>query len=480
MRPKPKVGLLFLAAQWFWEQNIQGTQAGRYGQLSEVVEAGAEAVAARLRQEVELVEVGIVHTVDQAREAARKLRAADLDLLVICSLIWAEDDPLITVLQEIQPVPLLVWCYVPEAGLPERVTMAELFRRSGPVGAVQQSAPLKRMGKEFGCVCGPHTDDRVLAEFVEWAQAAQMAGELRRATIGILPHRCEVMSGTYTDEFRLLAQLGPRLKYLSVAQLAAAAEAVPEADLEAYLQWLRDTCEIVEVGESALRRASQLSLGLARLAAQHGLDALAVNDLDPELHEVLGMRPCLYVPEFFESGRVIAMEADVCAAVALLAVRRLTGQAPMYVEIFTFDQQQNPLLAGHSAMHDLALAEAGRPIRVVPDYEYCESDELEGAWMEFRGQPGPVTMVSLFSDVDGFKMVLCDGQSLAEGARLEGFPHMLIQLEQPVGEFFRKLITTGVTQHWAVAPAGARSQLLKLAAILHLRVVELDASSQVR
>ncbi|MBI2437295.1 MAG: hypothetical protein HYV36_00565 [Lentisphaerae bacterium] len=124
-------------------------------------------------------------------------------------------------------------------------------------------------------------------------------------------------------------------------------------------------------------------------------------------------------------------------------------------------------------MHDLSLAESARGIRLTPDYEYCEVNPLEGAWLEFRAKPGRVTLASFFCDVERFKVVIAQGRSLRAGPRLQGFAHIFVKLDTPITDFFRQAIKTGITQHWVITHADIRAELRNLAGILNMQCVEI-------
>lgn len=472
MNTKPKIGLLPLAADWFWRQNIQGG-GGRYRRLPGLVERDVAALTRAVSADLDIVSPGLVHTVPQAAAAARTLRAARIDLLLVCSVIWSEDQPLLRVLRELPEVPVLVWCYAPTDTLPARVSMTELFRRSGPVGALQHSAPLKRMGRRIACVCGAPTERTTLRQIRDYAEAARVAHELRRATIGLLPGPCAAMTGTITDATRLRRALGPTVKRISVRDFAACVRSVGRSETAAFVRRLTQRYRVAGVGRDSLFQAARASLGLARLAETRRLDALAINDLEPALHAAVGVRPFLEVPEFFARGRVLGMEGDLTTTVGLLIARRLAAAPPMFTELFAFDRKRHAVLAGHAGMHDLRLAESARGIRLTPDYEYCEANALAGAWLEFRAKPGWVTLMSLFCDVKRFRLVLAGGRALAGGPRLEGFAHALVRLDRPVDAFFRLAIRSGMTQHWVVVHEDIRDRLRALAAILDVECVDI-------
>jgi len=230
---------------------------------------------------------------------------------------------------------------------------------------------------------------------------------------------------------------------------------------------LKKKYKIIDVGKKSLYQASKVSLGLAKLVINHNLDGIAIDDLSDELHNVLGLRPCLFVEDLFNKV-VVTMEADISACVAMLILKYLAKQSPMFTEFFTFDLEKNIVLAGHAGIHDIRLADKQKNVRIVPDYEYAGAKELEGAWMEFVGRSGKVTMVSLVDAKDKFQMIVTTGISQPEAFHLKGYPHMNIKLDTPIKNFYTTCTGVGITQHFAVAYGNYISQLRKLADVLDL------------
>jgi L-arabinose isomerase len=462
MENKPRVGLVFLAAEWFWRQNIQaGT--GKYKNVSRIVDEDSRRICEKLSRYFEVHATTIIHTVENAKEQMRRLESADLDMLIVCSILWSEDHPLIQVLDQATNIPLVVWCYVPDERLPERIAIEELFRRSGPVGTLQHSAVLKRLWQNFGFVVGSLDNTSAMEQLRDYADSARVAKTLRKATIGLLPYRCELMTGTFVDEFRLATEVGPKIRCISIGEYAAYIDHVTIAETDNFIQRLRGMYPVCDVDQASLSRTAGASLGLAKMIVEMNLDALAINDLADELHRVIKVRPFLGVPEFFEKGFVVGMEGDLATTTGMLIMRKLTAAPVMYTEIFTYDESRDALLMGHAGMHDVRLA--GSPVRITPDFEYCETGEFSGAWLEFKARSGPVTLASFFSDTDGFKIVTATGTALADGPVLEGFAHVLVRPDVPLPRFFEQIVRTGLTQHWVVTYGDVQSRLQKLAAL---------------
>jgi len=465
-----KVGFLALAARWFWE-----TKMGDPG-FSEEARSRIKNIEAALAESHDIVSGGLVTTEEAALSAVAGLREANIDALVACCFMWSEDQPLLRVIDELQATPLLLWSWTPSNTLPRSLTSLDLIKWSGPVGAQQISGALRRSGRKFTFVIGNHAEKETLREISDFATAAMVAREVKHARIGLLPYRYYVMTNTWVDEFDLANKFGVDVIYISVNQLLASSAAVKESDVKGYIDSLKEMRVLPEVSQKGLSEAVKISLGLAKLVGDLDLDAVSIGDCNDELHAVLNCRPCLYLPSVFERGIVVGMEGDLLGVVAQLVLSRLSGQPTMFTEIFTYDELQNQILVGHAGMHDIRLAQNRSGVTVTPDYEY--PNERAGVWMAFSVRPGPITLLAIASDQEGFHFVVTRGEALPADGRLQGYPHALVKLDVPLKSFFRATTSIGTTQHWALAPGDLRGGVSKLASILGLDCTILNRAQE--
>jgi len=466
---RPKIGLLLFTAQWFADIGATG---GSFAMLPRLLDEDAAAIVAALSENLDVVCPGVLATRAQVAEAMATFEREGVDGVVVCQITWGEDWLVLEALERApelgRSMPLLVWAYFPERRLPEPMSMVDLLRHSGPVGTLQASGPLKRSGRTFCFAFGSHRSAATVRQLAAFGRAAHTARVLRRAVIGVLPYRCDQMSGTWVDEARLRTGLGPRLRHFGVDEYRAICDAVATEEVEAFVRELRAQYRVApNVTAAGLRAAARVSLGLAELAARYELDAVAVEDVGPALHRAVGLRPCLAVPALFERA-VVSMEADAGASVGLLILKELSGGTPMYTEIFAVDEAENTLLLGHAGMHDAPhLVASPDEILIEPDGEYVES-EPDSAWMRFRARGGRVTLLNVFSDADRFRFTVATGLALDGPVRLLGSPHAVVRLDEALPAFFERAMRSGVTQHWALVHADVVDALGYLAEMLGL------------
>jgi len=440
---KPSVALVLLRAEWF-------DSVVALPELVEAVQQDAQEIERRLGERLDIRHCWVVNSSPALQAAEAGIRAAQVDLFVLVFQVWSEDFYLRPLVDAIAGRPLAAWCYLPWRHLPEKVSFVQVLRGSGPVGAFESLGTLHNLDVRFAFTQGAADDPRPLAELEIAARAGRVWRLLRGARIGLLPARNEQMQSTFVDEFRLRHELGPTVEYLSVGDLVRTCASLPPGEVDEFICHLRESYPLQGVTEATLAEAARASLGLARLAADRHLDVLSLNDIAPETHAALGLRPALYPPLFDQAGILVGLEGDLGAATALFILNRLAGSACLFTEFWFWDEGENIIVGGHAGPQNPALASPGQAW-ISQDYEYAQSDRTEGAHLQFVAQPGRVTLLQLRGTPVGWQAIVATGEARHSPPRLEGYPHAVVHLDAPIDRFVRQAARVGSTQHWIMA-----------------------------
>lgn len=447
----PSVALLLLRAEWF-------DSVVALPELVQAVQQDAVDIQLRLSQRLHIAFTWVVNSPASLDAAANALRQAQVDLFILVFQVWSEDFYLRPLLEALAGRPLAAWCYLPWSSLPAYVPFVQVLRGSGPVGALESLGTLRNLGAAFSFTQGAADDPRVLDDLETAAQAARLQRQLRRARFGLLPARNDQMQSTFVDEFRLHHELGPTVEYLSVGELVRLAEQLSETEVMAFVAFLHEHYPVRGVSEPTLLQAARASLALAHLGASRRLDVLVFNDIAPETHQLLGLRPALYPPLFEQTDLLVGLEGDLGAAVAMFILNRLTRSACLFAEFWFWDESENILVGGHAGPQNPATAAPGQ-VWISHDYEYAQSDATEGAHLQFVARPGRVTLLQLRGTPSGWQAIAAAGEALGVPARLEGYPHAVVRLDAPVDRFVRQAARIGTTQHWIVAYGDVLAQV---------------------
>ncbi len=455
---RPRLGVLFVTSGWFRDVGLQSAE----GDTSAAVVSTAQGVLARLREFADAVSAGVIFSTADAEKAAREIRDADVDGLLLVPLMWCEDAIPRAVLRLLQGLPLILWVFSPGPSLPEFVPFQSMLQGSGPVGALQLSGMLKREGIAYTTVAGHADDPLVYAEIGSFTVGMAVRRRLRGLRIGVLPFPCDQMSTTYVDEFGLRRRYGVELRYLELERVRRTAAACSGGEVAAFRERLGASGERLAVDERNIVEGIRYALALQKVMAEEKLSALAMNDVIPEMHASFGLRPCLWNPALSGAGAVVAMEADVAACVAMWTLRLATGDSPFYTETFSADYAANVVIMGHAGYHDASNADPAVPVEVVSDVEYENSDRFTGAVSFFKYRPGPVTAVNSVWDGSGLKWVCVEGESVAGPAKMDGNCHLVFKPDVSLRRFFEHAVGDGVSQHWIVIPGRRALDLEKL------------------
>jgi L-arabinose isomerase len=206
---------------------------------------------------------------------------------------------------------------------------------------------------------------------------------------------------------------------------------------------------------------------MQKIMEDRSIDGLALSDLNPELHEVMGLRPCLYPEALAKSNKVVGNEGDIGCTTAMYILQRLAEKPVMFTEIFNYDKEDNTIVAGHAGPANYLLAESDNKVTITPDYELMDAtSDISGVWMEFIGKPGRVTLLNFICTLDSFQFTILGGESLGGNIRVEGYPHYYIKIDPDITEFLKSCAASGVSNHWAVVNGDVREELGYLAHML--------------
>jgi L-arabinose isomerase len=468
---KSRIGLFLFQSQWFKEVGLTrgGSEGAAAKGLGESLEADAAEIARILGQEADVVTTAPVSTPEQACEAALRFVNARVDLVVICPVVWSEDQPLFKALPLLRDMPLVLWCTSPYLRVPSRETLAGYLRNSGIVGAMQFVGALKKWGCSFEFVAGSFQDENAVRKIFTWAEAAAVRRELRETTMGLVASRCDQMVALYTDEISLKKMFGVTLKYGSVAQLEALTRQVAAEEIENFVGCLKSRFPVRGADDESIRESARVSLGARKLTEAMGVAAMTLNEVDEEMHKTFGLRPGFYPWMLSDHKVVLGLEGDYGMTTMMLILAMITGAPVAFEETLSFDKSENIIVFNHIGPQDPDLAQDQHRPALTVDVEYsCSNNRYRGATLEFNARPGRVTFLNQLYTPGGFRMTVAGGESLGGPPRIPGAPHFNVRLDVPLDRFFDQVGRWGVTHHWAFVHGDVVPQIEALAKILSI------------
>ena len=406
-----RVGLCGIGLEAYWAQ-FAGLKARLEGYLSRVSEMVAEA-------QVEVVALGLVDNLTSAREAGRRCRREEVDLLLVYVTTYAVSSTVLPLVQR-AGVPVVALNLQPEAAidyeafakLPDRTAMTGHWLEYCSACPVPEIANLfARAGIPFHQVTGYLGEGHVRQEIAEWIAAAKVVATLRDSTIGLMGHYYSGMLDIYTDLTRVSAVFGAHIEMLEVDELSALRGEVDDVALndrvaEFYLHFeVQPDCAQVE-----LERAARTSVALDRFVAGHDLQAMAYYYMGSgNAANEDTMRSIILGNSLLTARHIpVAGEYEVKNVIAMKIMDSL-GAGGSFTEYYAIDFNADQVLMGHDGPGHMGIAEGKTKVRPLGVYH---GKVGRGLSVEMSVKHGPVTLLSVVEDgAHGFKLVVAEGRS---------------------------------------------------------------------
>jgi len=475
--PQPlKVALAGLGLEAYWPQ-FEGLKSNLKTYLSRIS-------SQLTRPNVEVIDLGLVDNIATSREAGRRCRREEADILFLYITTYAVSSTVLPLIQR-AGIPVIVLNLQPNAAidyaafakLPNRTAMTGHWLEYCSACPVPEIANLfARTGIPLHQVTGYLGEPHVETELNSWLSAAQTAAALRQATIGLMGHYYSGMLDIYTDVTRLSAAFGSHIEILEVDELSALREAVDATAIDARVAEFHQEFDVQQdCAPHELARAARTSVALDRFAAAHDLQALAYYYMgsgnpaneDTMSSVILGnsLLTARHIP--------VAGEYEVKNVIAM-KILDLLGAGGSFTEYYAVDFAADQVLMGHDGPGHTGIAEGRIKVRPLGVYH---GKVGRGLSVEMSVKHGPVTLLSVVEDAGkesgrGFKLLVAEGQS-EPGPILEiGNTNSRYRFPLGARGFIESWNSHGPAHHCAIGLGHRSADLKKLAALLQIPSIQ--------
>ncbi|MDD3334951.1 MAG: hypothetical protein PHI98_05455 [Eubacteriales bacterium] len=447
---RPRMGLLLISPERFASIG-EGTARGSYRERKEAEAAWMVKDASAI---AEVTFTGITWTREDVQRSIDAFTASKVDYVLAIYLSWAEDFAWIRFLRDMPECPVL-FCHRMRDQIDLKDThdddeFAEYLCCGGLVGSLEASGSIKRLERKMlATFAGTWT--QVMQRAKRFGMAARARALLRQSTFGLLACMNEVMWSTYVDTYALFRDIGPEMRFLSVAELEDMVNSVTEDDARVTMERIASQYEVLpNVDRDKFLASVRASMGMERMAEKHDLDLLVLNDIDTVLFQHIGLRPGFW-PTHPGVKTMVVPEGDIGSGVAFAVLKLLGGEHVNYIEPFHVDLPNGSFDAGHAGPND--YTDSRGKCKISSDVRFAKTQwKYAGApfaWYVFP--EGRKTMLHCSEQTGKFQLVATQVEATHTEHFLATYSHSHFK---PVGEdcttLFSKLLDRGVTQHYCI------------------------------
>ena len=466
-----RIGLFGIGLDTYWPQF-----PGLLGRL--------ESYQALIRQRlagpsVQVVDVGLVDTVDKAGAAARLFASERVELIFLYISTYALSSTVLPVVQAAK-APIVVLSLQPVAqldygafnALPSREAMTgEWLANCQACSTPEIASVFKRAGVNFHLIAGTLDDKMAWNEIEAWVAAARVKATLRETSIGLLGHYYGGMMDVYSDYTQLAAVFGTRFVIVEMDELRGLRSQATEAEVEAMLNRFRDTFEVSpECSQAELDRAARTSCALHQLVARRNLGLLAAyyEGQPGSEHEDI-VTSWIAGNTLLTANHVpVAGEFEVKNAFAM-KVMDAFGAGGSFSEFYLVDYADDVVLLGHDGPGHAAIAE-GR-VQLVPLQVY-HGKPGKGLSIQMTVRHGPVTLLSVLQERHGdVKLLVAEGQAEPGPTLMIGNTNSRYRFPIGARRFVVEWANAGPSHHCAIGTGHIAHAVERLAALLGIGVI---------
>ncbi|MBE7173713.1 MAG: arabinose isomerase [Williamsia sp.] len=471
--PPVKIGLFGIGLDTYWPQ-FSGLRERLEGYLAQVQQKLSDLGP-------DVVNAGLVDSVDKAFDAGRLFRQQDVSVIFLYVTTYALSSTVLPVVQRAR-VPVIILNLSPQASIDYASfnAMSDRTAMTGEWLAYCAACPVpeianvfKRAGIPFHQVTGMLHDDPVCwKEISEWVEAARVANALFYNRMGCMGHYYSGMLDIYSDLTQQYAHFGGHIELIEVEELATHRKSVTEQEALERVALFREVFDVQsDCPPAELHKAAVTSVALDRLVQYYSLGSMAYyykGTGNPE-NETAIASIILGNSWLTANGVPVAGEYEIKNAQAM-KIMDLFGAGGSFTEYYAMDFRDDVVLMGHDGPGHIAIAEGKTKVRPLGVYHGKVGSGLS---VEMSVKNGPVTLLSVAERSGGKLMLLLAEAHSVPGPVLQiGNTNSRYRFSIGARRFVNEWNSHGPAHHCAVGVGHISTKIEKLGALLDMDVVK--------
>ncbi len=475
-RKKPRcarIGLFAVAHATYWDQfeGLLDNLMGYHNDLNTLISSN----------DVEVIDFGMVDSSEKAYETVKKIKAAELDLLMCNMITYATSSVFAPIIRD-SGLPMVLVALQPLDRMDYSKANTFMQLENDSICSVPEFTGVAlRLGKKIeDVIIGTlYNDDNAKGEIARWCDIAKVLHDLKGARMGLMGHTMEAMYDMHADPTAVSASFGLHVPLIEVDDVLELYDTITEDEIQAKIAVIDEEFDMPEPKSDPLTtkltdadkyQAAKSAVALDKLVEKYNLTGLAYYYEGREGGAHREVASTFIVGNSILNAQGIPMcgEFDIKTCIAMLIMDRL-NIGGSFAEFHPFDFVEDFILVGHDGPHHLAIANGKPVLRSLKKYH---GKPGHGASVEFKIKEGPITMLGITQTYDGkFKFVIGEGTSKAGPIPPTGNTNTRGFFEPTTKEFIKKWVMQGPTHHYALGIGHHADTIQKIADILGIESV---------
>ena len=442
------------------------------------VRENAIAALRGLSQELDFDLVAIerpIHSLEQAQEAAREIKAAGVDFLLLQNAACSMGEQLHPF---IDAAPKLGLWSVPD---PQRDGPVQLHSM---VSMSHYASLIKSYFKDreipFKWFFGNPEQEKFATRFAVTVKALRAEKNLRAARVGWIGGVSPGFDGMLPDDAGMQANLGLTIEEMDLAGIVKRAEAMDANRVETAAAMIRGVAREVSLSDPAsFERVTRFYLALLDTSEEMQLDTMAVQCWST-IQELYNIAPCMaYSWLGSDHNFPVSCEGDVLGAISMYMLNLISGKegSSTLLDLASLDPDRQAVQMWHCGVTPRHFANSDGIAWV--DHVTLGRNGTDGPYGVSGDQifaPQPVTISYLNEDA---KQLLVLGSDVVDhpDAGYDGTRGWVSNLTMngqkiDIWDLINTLTVKGVQHHFAMGQGDMSNELMELAAWTRMQLIQ--------
>jgi len=366
----------------------------------------------------------IIDSDDKAAKAGDYFYNNKIDVLLAIESTWSNDYHIVDILEYID-VPVILWA-IP--GM-----------ENGSLCSIHQlGVVLSEIGKKYEIFYGDIGDKEIHKKILSYSKATALKKYLRKQKIGLIGYRVPGMTEVTFDEMELKRKFGPRVIHFGINHIQRLIKQIDE--VEAVKTWnnVKNSRVKIEVSDKDGIISCKNYLALKRIASENKISGFAV-----ECYPELMGQVCLAASLLAKDNIVVACEADVNSAAAMLMLNYLTSRSVHNTDLLNPDSD-NSVVFSHCGSGDFSIARAKKDIKICPvRLQNC------GICVVFLPEIGDITLINIVGRKDTYRISAIEAYSQETKMVFPGNP-VSARFDISAEKFLEIIAKNAIGHHWMI------------------------------
>jgi L-fucose isomerase-like protein len=388
-----------------------------------------------------------------AKKANRILRESNLDVICLIVGIWTADSIVLSLIEDLS-LPIIVF------------TTSINIRTFGLDGALLISATLKDHNYNYKFIFGDIGDRKVLNKIYDYTLASAVVNKLRGSRIALVGHRPRIMANLVADETSLKKIFGTTIVPIGFDELSTYLKRVNKKDINKKYNEIINSVGKIEVKRDVILDSIRYYYAFLGMLDEFELDMFAINCFPNLFGKV-----CLALSNLNDIGITSSCEGDVKSAIAMFALKLISGRTSLNTDIAIEDEQENAMIFTHCGSGPFTFAKNLKDITFKEEYE---NKTGLAVCYPVKSNNEEITIVNLVGINQNYRMCVLSGKSiLLEKLIYPGNP-IKIKFKNDIKDIINRIGNDGFGHHWMVAYGNHCQVLNDFCSLLKIRFLSLD------